>query len=319
MKRFYLFYSSDSGILSREVDNLRRRLNMSLDDTINYDINNVSDIVNEASTIGMFSLNKFIVINIDSYFKDKKDIPGINLLEEYFDNYNSNSYLIFICNSDTIDSRKKIVNLIKKNGIVKKIEANDSYITDYINGYLKDNGYSINNSDVIYFINRVGSNINNITNELDKLMLYKINDKIITRSDIDLLTVENIDDSIYELVNAILKNDNKKAIKLYYNFINNGMDVNQMIAIVGSQIRLLYQVKRLYNKGKSNEEIANILEFKSVYRVKYLLSDSYYYSEEDLLKYLSKLSTIDEAIKSSNQDGNMLFELFIIKKDYNKI
>lgn len=314
-----MFYSSDSGILSREVDNLRRRLNMSLDDTINYDINNVSDIVNEASTIGMFSLNKFIVINIDSYFKDKKDIPGINLLEEYFDNYNSNSYLIFICNSDTIDSRKKIVNLIKKNGIVKKIEANDSYITDYINGYLKDNGYSINNSDVIYFINRVGSNINNITNELDKLMLYKINDKIITRSDIDLLTVENIDDSIYELVNAILKNDSKKAIKLYYNFINNGMDVNQMIAIVGSQIRLLYQVKRLYNKGKSNEEIANILEFKSVYRVKYLLSDSYYYSEEDLLKYLSKLSTIDEAIKSSNQDGNMLFELFIIKKDYNKI
>ena len=314
-----MFYSSDSGILSREVDNLRRRLNMSLDDTINYDINNVSDIVNEASTIGMFSLNKFIVINIDSYFKDKKDIPGINLLEEYFDNYNSNSYLIFICNSDTIDSRKKIVNLIKKNGIVKKIEANDSYITDYINGYLKDNGYSINNSDVIYFINRVGSNINNITNELDKLMLYKINDKIITRSDIDLLTVENIDDSIYELVNAILKNDNKKAIKLYYNFINNGMDVNQMIAIVGSQIRLLYQVKRLYNKGKSNEEIAKILEFKSVYRVKYLLSDSYYYSEEDLLKYLSKLSTIDEAIKSSNQDGNMLFELFIIKKDYNKI
>lgn len=314
-----MFYSSDSGILSREVDNLRRRLNMSLDDTINYDINNVSDIVNEASTIGMFSLNKFIVINIDSYFKDKKDIPGINLLEEYFDNYNSNSYLIFICNSDTIDSRKKIVNLIKKNGIVKRIEANDSYITDYINSYLKDNGYSINNSDVIYFINRVGSNINNITNELDKLMLYKINDKIITRSDIDLLTVENIDDSIYELVNAILKNDSKKAIKLYYNFINNGMDVNQMIAIVGSQIRLLYQVKRLYNKGKSNEEIAKILEFKSVYRVKYLLSDSYYYSEEDLLKYLSKLSTIDEAIKSSNQDGNMLFELFIIKKDYNKI
>ena len=314
-----MFYSSDSGILSREVDNLRRRLNMSLDDTINYDINNVSDIVNEASTIGMFSLNKFIVINIDSYFKDKNDISGINLLEEYFDNYNSNSYLIFICNSDTIDSRKKIVNLIKKNGIVKKIEANDSYITDYINGYLKDNGYSINNSDVIYFINRVGSNINNITNELDKLILYKINDKIITKSDIDLLTIENIDDSIYELVNAILKNDSKKAIKLYYNFINNGMDVNQMIAIVGSQIRLLYQVKRLYNKGKSNEEIAKILEFKSVYRVKYLLSDSYYYSEEDLLKYLSKLSTIDEAVKSSNQDGNMLFELFIIKKDYNKI
>lgn len=310
-----MFYSSDVGILNIEVNNLKNKLNISDNDVINYDINSVYDIVNEASTIGMFSLYKFIIINIDSYFKDKRDIPNIKLLEDYFDNYNSNSYLVFIYNSDTIDSRKKIVNLIKKNGIVKKIEVNDSYIFDYVNSYLNDNSYSISNSDISYFINRVGNNIDNITNELDKLMLYKINDRNIIRSDIDLLTIENIDDSIYELVNCILKNNTKKAIKLYYNFINNGIDVNQMIAIVGMQIRLLYQVKRLYNKGKSNEEIAKILEFKSVYRVKYLLSDSYYYSEDDLLKYLSKLSDIDKEIKTSNQDGNMLFELFIIKKD----
>jgi len=86
----------------------------------------------------MFSLNKFIIINMDSYFKDKKDIPNINLLENYFDSYNSNSYLVFVCNSDSIDSRKKIVNLIKKYGIVKKLEVNDNYLNDYVNNYLKD-------------------------------------------------------------------------------------------------------------------------------------------------------------------------------------
>ena len=252
---------------------------------------------------------------MDSYFKDKKDIPNINLLENYFDSYNSNSYLVFVCNSDSIDSRKKIVNLIKKYGIVKKLEVNDNYLNDYVNNYLKDNGYKINNGDIVYFINRVGNNINNVTNELDKLMLYKINDKIINRNDIDLLTVENIDDSIYDLVNCILKNDNEKAIKLYNNFIDNGMDVNQIVAIVAAQIRLLYQVKRLYNSGKSNDEIAKILEFKSVYRVKYLLSDSYYYSESDLVKYLSKLADIDNAIKTSNGDGNILMQLFIVKKN----
>ena len=127
--------------------------------------------------------------------------------------------------------------------------------------------------------------------------------------------MENIDDSIYDLVNCILKNDNEKAIKLYNNFIDNGMDVNQIVAIIAAQIRLLYQVKRLYNSGKSNDEIAKILEFKSVYRVKYLLNDSYYYSESDLVKYLSKLADIDNAIKTSNGDGNMLMQLFIVKKD----
>ena len=315
MKNFYLLYSNDGAILNKEINDLEKKLDISDNDIIYYNIDDIDGIINEASTIGMFSLNKFIIINIDSYFKDKKDIPNINLLENYFDSYNSNSYLVFVCNSDSIDSRKKIVNLIKKYGIVKKLEVNDNYLNDYVNNYLKDNGYKINNGDVVYFINRVGNNINNVTNELDKLMLYKINDKIINRNDIDLLTVENIDDSIYDLVNCILKNDNEKAIKLYNNFIDNGMDVNQIVAIIAAQIRLLYQVKRLYNSGKSNDEIAKILEFKSVYRVKYLLSDSYYYSESDLVKYLSKLADIDNAIKTSNGDGNMLMQLFIVKKD----
>ena len=315
MKNFYLLYSSDGAILNKEINDLEKKLDISDNDIIYYNIDDIDGIINEASTIGMFSLNKFIIINMDSYFKDKKDIPNINLLENYFDSYNSNSYLVFVCNSDSIDSRKKIVNLIKKYGIVKKLEVNDNYLNDYVSNYLKDNGYKINNGDVVYFINRVGNNINNVTNELDKLMLYKINDKIINRNDIDLLTVENIDDSIYDLVNCILKNDNEKAIKLYNNFINNGMDVNQIVAIIAAQIRLLYQVKRLYNSGKSNDEIAKILEFKSVYRVKYLLSDSYYYSESDLVKYLSKLADIDNAIKTSNGDGNMLMQLFIVKKD----
>lgn len=315
MKNFYLLYSSDGAILNKEINDLEKKLDISDTDIIYYNIDDIDGIINEASTIGMFSLNKFIIINMDSYFKDKKDIPNINLLENYFDSYNSNSYLVFVCNSDSIDSRKKIVNLIKKYGIVKKLEVNDNYLNDYVNNYLKDNGYKINNGDVVYFINRVGNNINNVTNELDKLMLYKINDKIINRNDIDLLTVENIDDSIYDLVNCILKNDNEKAIKLYNNFIDNGMDVNQIVAIIAAQIRLLYQVKRLYNSGKSNDEIAKILEFKSVYRVKYLLNDSYYYSESDLVKYLSKLADIDNAIKTSNGDGNILMQLFIVKKD----
>ena len=93
------------------------------------------------------------------------------------------------------------------------------------------------------------------------------------------------------------------------------MDPNQVIAVIASQIRLLFQVKRLYNSGKSNDEIAKILEFKSVYRVKYLLSDCYYYSEDMLIKYLSKFSNIDRDIKVNNVDGSVLLELFIAGKD----
>lgn len=313
---FYLLYGTDTSIVNREIDLIKERLSISDNDVIYYSIEDIQNIIDEALTISMFSLNKLIVIDSTIYLSQKKDVANINLLENYFNNYNSNSYLVFVSNGDSIDFRKKLVKLINSNGTVKKVEANNEYLNDYIKDYLKKNNYKMSSIDINNFIDRVGNNIDNIRNELNKLMLYKIEDKVIDNNDIMLLIEENMDNSIYDLVSALLKNDNSRAIKLYKNFVINGMDPNQIVAIIASQIRLLFQVKRLYNNGKSNEEIAKILEFKSVYRVKYLLSDSYYYSEDMLIKYLSKLSDIDRDIKVNNLDGNVLLELFIAGKDY---
>ena len=310
---FYLYYGDDISLINNEVSKLKNKIGIS-GDIIYYDIENISDIVVESSTIGMFNPYKFIVIDTSSYFSSKKDMD-ISSLTNYFDNYNVNSYLIFTYGSSSIDSRRKLFKLISDKGVVKKLEANSEYLNDFISNYIKDNGYSMDMNSMSYLLSRCDNNIDNIRNELDKLMLYKLYDKVITREDISLLTIDDINDTVFELVSSSLKNNNEKAMKLYYNFINNGMDVSQIIAVISNQIRLLFQVKRLYNSVKSNDEIAKILEFKSVYRVKYLLNDCYYYSESDLLKYLSKLAYIDKSIKTGNGDGRLLLELFIAKKD----
>lgn len=313
MKNFYLLYGDDKAILNKEINDLKKKISINDDAVIYYDIIDVNNIVDEALTIGMFSSNKLIIIDSTSYLSEKKEVSNISCLEDYFNNYNSNSYLLFISNSSSIDSRKKLVKLISGKGEIKKIEATSDYLIHYVKDYLDD--YEISGINISYFLSRCGTNINNINNELDKLKLYKLDDKVITKDDIELLTQENIDNSVYDLVNSLLKNDSVRAIKLYREFTENGMDVSQIIAIIAAQIRLLFQVKRLYNSGKSNDEIAKILEFKSVYRVKYLLSDSYYYSEDDLLKYLLKLADIDRDIKLGNVNGNTLLELFIVQKD----
>lgn len=312
---FNLIYGVDSSIINKEIDSIRSKLSIEENDIIYYDIENINGIINEAQTIGMFSLNKLIVIDSTIYLGQKKDIKDINILEDYFNNYNSNSYLVFISKSENVDKRLKLFKLISSNGNVKEAIASTEYLNNYVNNYLKDNGYNMSSLDINFFISRVGNNIDNISNELDKLMLYKINDKSIIKDDIVLLTEENSDNTVFDLVSSLLKNDNEKAIKLYKKFVLDGMDANQIVAIIASQVRLLFQVKRLYNSGKSNDEIAKILEFKNVYRVKYLLSDCYYYSEEMLIKYLSKLSDIDRDIKINNIDGNILLELFIAGKD----
>lgn len=312
---FYLLYGTDKSILNKEINDIKKTLSIKEEDIIYYNIEDVKDIIEEALTISMFSNNKFIIIDSTNFLSEKKEVSNINLLEDYFEHYNKDSYLIFISNKDTIDSRKKLVKLIASKGIMKKAEATNDYLTKYVNGYLKDANYKMSNIDIATFLSRVGTNINSINNELDKLMLYKVEDKIITKDDIEKLVEENIDNPVYDLVGFILKNEKEKAIKLYNNFTQNGMDAASLIPVIAAQIRLLFQVKRLYNKGKTNDEIAKILEFKNVYRVKYLLSDSYYYSEEDLLKYLSKLADLDKGIKLGQIDPKVSLELFILEKD----
>ena len=176
-KNFYLLYGEDKAILNKEISNLKNKLMITDDDVIYYDIEEVENIIEEALTISMFSPNKFIIIDSTSFISEKKEIKNIKLLEDYFEHYNPNSYLVFISNKDSIDSRKKLVKLISSKGITKKVEATDEYLNKYIKDYLTSNNYNMNNLDITYFMTRVGNNINNITNELDKLMLYKEKDK----------------------------------------------------------------------------------------------------------------------------------------------
>lgn len=310
---FYLLYGDDKSLLDNEIIKLKKDLGID-GETLSYDIENISDIVLDASSVGLFDLYKFIIVDATNYFMAKRDID-ISLLEEYFDNYNVNSYLVFYFYGSQVDSKKKLYKLISSKGSINKIVIDNDYLLGVVNDYISSSLYKMDNDSINYFIERCDNNIDNIKNELDKLMLYKMEDKVITKEDISLLIEENIDDTVFELVNAILQNNSSKGLKLYYKFLNSGMDASQIVAIIASQIRLLFQVKRLYNSGKSNDEIAKILEFKSVYRVKYLLKDCYYYDEEDLIRYLALLADIDRMIKTGMGNGKLILELFITKKD----
>ena len=310
---FYLLYGDDKALINKEIERLLEKLKLDDSSIIKYTINDIPSILEEAMTIGMFSNKKALIIDLNAYFTDKV-VPDIDKLEEYFSSYNSDSYLIFYATRE-IDNRKKLVKLITSNGKVTKVEPTSSYLTNYINECLKENNFKMNSLDITYFLTRSGNNIDNITNELNKLMIYKENDKTITRDDINLLVSDSLENSVYDLVNAILKDDKVLSEKLYNKFMSEKVDISSIINLLASQFRLLFQVKRLYNSGKTKEEIASILDIKNIYRINYLINDSYKYTDKEFIKYLSKLATLDKDIKSGNVNEEVFLELFIIKKD----
>ena len=302
----YLFYGNNYSIIEDKINNIILKNNIDANNVIKYDMeNNLDNIIEELSMNSLFGDKKAVIVDIT--FKEEVDDKKI---EEFLDKSKNNSnILIFNCANEKIDTRRKIYKIINKYGKIEELNKNHDYVVDYIKKSLQDNNKSM---DINYFSRRVNDDLDNIKNELDKLILYKINDSHIENSDIDNLVIPNIEEEIFVLSDSVIKKDKKKSIELYQNFLNRNYEPIYIISLLGSQFHFLYQVKRLYNQNKSNDEIASILSAHP-YRVKLTIQNSYIYTEEILLKKIYELANMDKNIKLGNIDKNLALEMFLVE------
>ena len=314
MKNFYLIYGNDLGITNRYIDDIKKKLGIKEEIRYNLDDFFLKDIIDDLSMVGMFEKNKLIICDNFNFQIDDKELLS------YLDNYNRDNYLILVVNSDKVDSRKKLYKKLSSIGEIINVSDNKNYIKSYLKTYIQDNGYKIDSTTLDYFISRVGNNIDNATNEIDKMFLYKGSDKIINRNDVNDITIDNIEEEIYLLSESVIVGDTDRALSLYHKFINNGYDELSIITLLANQFRFLLQVKTLYDKGLDYNSIAKEIDAHP-YRVQKTIPKIYSYTKEELTSYLSYLFDLDSGIKTGKLDKNLGLELFIINKnvaDYNK-
>lgn len=311
MNNFYILYGSDTSKLKYETNKILEKLKIT--DPIKYDLltTPIEDVIEDAATIGMFQKEKALILENSLFLCANKTIPNLEKLSYYLEHYNKNSYLIFLCPQDTIDTRKKITKQLSKyeikNVSTKKVENLEQYVLEILN----QDGFQM--EDIPFFLSRVGSNFSNIENELEKLKMYTLQTKKITNNDVEKVTTKVIEDEIFALTDAIILKDTKKALELLNEFLNLSYDEIQILSLLASQFHFLFQVKRLQNKNKSEATIAKILEVNP-YRVKYTTKKLYQYTEEDILKEIKMLAKADHDIKLGLMDKNLALKLLIMHK-----
>lgn len=304
----YLLYGTKEFGIEEEIKTLSKNI-----DEMNiskYDLNNdmLSLALEDAKTMSLFGDKKIVIIDNANMFTGitSKDSEKI---EDYLNHINENTILIFVVHNDKLDSRKKITKLIKEKGKIK--EFNDELdSTNLVRRLFKD--YNIEYSTIKLLIDRVGNNPLILQNEINKIKIYKENDKRVTDEDILNLTVKLIEIDIFKLIDYIIKKDKEKAIELYYEMLKINEEPIKIIVILANQFRIMYQSKELLKKGYSEKDIASILKIHP-YRVKLAIQNSRNYSSKTLLEYLNNLADIDIGIKTGKLNKDLALELFILK------
>lgn len=310
MNNNYLIYGVDKYLIDKEIDKIIKKNKIDNNSIIRYSLNedSIDNILEDANTFNLFSDTKLIIVNDANIFTSSNDILTDKIIN-YLNNYNDKSYLVFTLLSDKIDNRKKITKVMSDKGNV--IDLNKKEVnTNYIISYLKENGYQINMSDARMILNKVGNNLFSINNELDKLMLFKLEDKVIDKNSIDLLINENIDSSLFALVDAITNKDKDKMLKLYHECLLES-DPIMIINMLANKYILLYQVKRLISDGYSDDKIAKELEVHP-YPVKLARNICYSYSVKEILDIILKLANLDKDIKLGNVNGEVGLEFLLL-------
>ena len=309
----YVLYGKVDYLIKKQIKTIIKDNNIDEINIIKYDLEQDSllKIINDCNCISLFGDKKIILVYNSYIFtgSTKKNIEqDLTVLEEYLNNINEDNILVFIVNNEKLDERKKITKLIKKNGYVKEYNSVDTI--SVVKNLFDD--YSISIDLIKYLIERVGDNLPLLSSEIDKIKIYKNNDKLITKEDINNLTCKSLEENNFKLIDAIISKNKNLAFELYNDRIKLNEEPIAIIITLANQIRIMYQVKQLYLNGYTENDIAKILNIHP-YRVKLASQNSRKYDSDILIDYLKQLSDLDINIKTGKIDKNLGLELFILK------
>lgn len=307
----FLIIGEDNKLIDFNIVNILDKIEYDENNKIIYDMDITSfiDVIEEVSMSSLFSPIKVVIVN--NFVIDNINDREFEYFEKFINSKNNDIYMILI--SKKVDARKKNFKLFKDNfSIIEVDKFDDNNIYNYVINRISDRGFIIDNANVEYFLSKVGNDINNINNELDKLFVYKDDDKKIKREDIDLLIFNNIDNVIYEFTNAILDNDYDKIKLMYDKFMLDNISFDYLVSTVANSFRISLVIKLLSNKNMSNVDIGKIIG-KKEYFVKKSIDRLYNYTVDDLGRYIIELAKIDRNFKNGTDNVNR-FELFLFCK-----
>lgn len=307
MNNNYLIEGSDYISINNKISEIIKKNNFSDASISKYDLSEdlLEEVIEDLNTYGLFSDKKIVIIN--NFDKMDPDINRVEELLKYIENSSSLNLLFVV--SDKYDDRKKIIKDLKKKMEFIKVSSDP---VEFTKNCLK--GYKVEDGVITLLVNNTLGDISRLYNECNKLKIYKINDKYISKEDVLELAVKKLGDSTditFQFSRSLAEKDKKKALSLYQELLDYQIEALSIIGLLASQFRIMFQVKVLEEKNMRNDEIAKTLNEKS-YRITKTRELTRYYSKKELLDLMIKLEDIDLKIKTTSVDANTLVQLFIL-------
>ena len=309
-KQLYLLYGTEAYLKKQYKDRFIKAM-LPEGDTMNYAYyegknTDIKEVIDLAETLPFFAERRLIVFEDTGFFKSS----GADLAD-YISDMPATTYFIFIENE--VDKRSKLYKAVKSKGHIVELGAQDeNTLRKWVLGLVKKEGRQMQPSDAAYFLNKVGTDMENITKELEKLVCYCLDKEVITREDIDAICVTQITSHIFEMVNAVANKDQRKALDLYYELLALKEPPMRILFLLIREYRILFHVKALLKQGYGRQDIASKAGLHPFAAGRYMDQAKRFHLWE-LRAVMEEGADVEQRVKTGLLTDHLAVELFLVK------
>ena len=309
-KQIYLLYGEEDYLRKQYRDRLTKAL-IDPEDTMNYHYFEGKDTIPEklidlAETMPFLAEKRVIVVENSGFFKSSQD-----KLADYLKEVPETT--VFVCVEEQADKRGKLFKVCKENGYAAEFSAQDEQVLKrWILGMIQKEGKQITQRALDEFLERTGTDMANISSELEKLFCYTLDKEDISSADVDAVCVRQINNRIFEMIEKVAAKQQKAALDLYYDLIALKEPPMRILFLIARQFNLLYQTKLLRAKGYDNKSIGSKLSLAPFIASKYM-SQAVKFKGEDLRVAMEECVMAEESVKTGKMTDVLAVELLIIK------
>lgn len=164
----------------------------------------------------------------------------------------------------------------------------------------------------------VGSNLLQLSTEVDKLCTYKKTDEPITPSDVRSIVGLSREYTVFELTDAMVERDLEKSMSISEQMLlQTDQTVGEVIKTLGffySMFSKVWQIQRLSQKGLSAEQIRSKIGVDKTYYFKRLSAAARQFRQDEMHEIFESLLDADQAVKGySNMNPGAILLLTVRK------
>lgn len=310
--RFYLLYGEEDYLKRAYRDRLKKALvgdgdgdSMNLNVWRDRDLD-LKELRQQAQTLPFFAQHRLIIVEDSGLFK-----KGGAELAQFLPSVPEETVIVFV--EHETDAREKLFKEVKKLGVVLEMgRQKEEQLISWAVKRLSREGKQIQRSAVYLLMERAGEDMQQISNELEKLISYTADREAVMLEDVQAITPVRMENRIFDMIDAIGLKQQDKAMALYRELIFLRESPVKVLVMMGKQFERVLQVEELRALSYSQNAIADRLGMRS-FIVRKALQQGSHFTQEELKAAIESCVRADERIKQGRMKDVMSAQLAILE------